>query len=200
MTKRPRLDLATILQDLYIIQVVAVKVLVVLVLAMMPKIKEQKAASAEAVGQLVFEARWGDGSKADVDLWVKAPLDQIGVGYSRRDDRQSAYLRDDTGEDRDGGSMNVEFAFCRTLAPGVYAVNVHLYDPKGPTPVRVEVIARINRPVGPPQEVARRTILLQEAWDEITAFSFLVGQGGKVEAIRYDIHIPIRGSTNDAGN
>lgn len=193
--KRPKFDLAMVVSDMYIVQLVAVKILVVLVLAMVKPAEEQNKsiAHAEAIGQLVVEARWPDGNKSDVDLWVRAPLDKIGVGYSRRDDVQSAYLRDDTGSDRDGAETNVEFAFCRTLAPGLYAVNVHMYSMQSLPPVAVEVVARINRPVGPPLTVARRTVMLKANGDDVTAFVFDVDDTGRVQNLRYDAHVRIRG-------
>lgn len=157
-------------------------------------------ATAEAVamrfGNVAIDARWPDGSPADVDLWVKAPQDLMAVGYSRRSDRQTSYLRDDTGASNDPGDLNYENAFVRGAVAGTYVVNLHLYNTKGaPLPLRVKVSAAIlPSQAGAMQKIAEVEILLHESGEEVTAFSFdLDARGRLVPNSVGDGFTPLRG-------
>jgi hypothetical protein len=78
-------------------------------------------------GSLAVVAAWPEGN-IDVDLWLKSPDDDKPVGYSRKDGKVCALLRDDLGTTNDGSPFNAENAFCRALPAGEYIANVHGYS------------------------------------------------------------------------
>lgn len=146
------------------------------------------------MGDILVEARWADGTDVDVDLWTRAPEDEQAVGYSRRADRQTGYVRDDTGMGADVGGLNYETAVIRGLSSGRYVVNVHLYNSRGGTlPIRVQVAARLQPAPGRPgRPIAVREVLLtHDGWEE-TAFSFQVVNGAIVPGSISDAYIPLR--------
>lgn len=90
-------------------------------------------------GSLAVVAAWTEGA-IDVDAWLKSPDDDKPVGYSRKDGKVCALLRDDLGTTNDGSPFNIENAFCRALPAGEYIVNVHGYSlPAEGVRVHVEV-------------------------------------------------------------
>lgn len=143
-------------------------------------------------GDIAVEAVWPKEMDVDVDLWVKAPSDQMAVGYSRRADIQSSYVRDDVGHRGDPSDLNFETSFIRGLVPGRYIVNLHLYSARGVPSIPVKVVAYFAAGSGG-TPIAKREVILTENGEERTAFSFVVGQDGKLETDSVsDANIPLR--------
>lgn len=157
--------------------------------------KAKEEAVALAVGNISVEARWPDGANVDVDLWVKAPDDRRGVGYSRRSDAQSSYVRDDLGNHNDPDKLNYENVFVRGVRPGRYIVNLHLYgkrDYQGPVKVRVRVVLMPSEVRGS-EELADVTVPLESNGQEVTAVSFVLNANGNVVAgSSTTVFLPIR--------
>lgn len=144
-------------------------------------------------GDIMIEARWADGLDCDVDLWTQAPEDAQAVGYSRRADRQTGYVRDDTGMAADVGGLNYETAVVRGLRPGRYVADVHLYAGRGLAPVTVTVAATLVAAEGrPARQIARRVIILTHDGDEQTAFSFEVDEHEQIVPGVSTEYIPLR--------
>ncbi len=145
-------------------------------------------------GDIAVEAVWPKEMDVDVDLWVKAPADQMAVGYSRRADVQSSYVRDDVGHRGDPSDLNYETSFIRGLVPGRYIVNLHLYSARGIAVVPVKVVAYFVFAAGRGgTTIARREVILTENGQERTAFSFVLDQDGRLEADSVsEANIPLR--------
>ncbi len=76
---------------------------------------------------IVVEAEWPADMDVDIDLWVRAPLDDQPVGYSRNNDKMTSYQRDDKGVSGDLSSFNYEVASIRKPGAGLYIVNIHWF-------------------------------------------------------------------------
>jgi hypothetical protein len=135
-------DDATVFRDVLMLTLLGFVTIVVLLL---PHLNPPQAtASAKPPGNVVVEARWADGLRSDIDLWVQGPGDQP-VGYSRKSGAVFDLLRDDLGVSRDLTDLNYEFAFSRGAPAGEYAVNLHLYGTKGETlPITVTVMISLG--------------------------------------------------------
>lgn len=163
--------------------------------------KMRDEAIAMQLGSMTADARWPDGLDVDVDLWVQAPEDERAVGYSRRSDRQSSYVRDDIGNSNDPDTLNFENTFIRGLRAGRYIVNVHMYSAKGHLPVKVHVTAKILPSYrGGGRVIADREVELTRDGEEITAFSFeLDDKGALVDGSISEAYIPLRSGGNVNG-
>jgi predicted nucleic acid-binding Zn-ribbon protein len=135
--------------------------------------------SSAVIGNITVSAEWERGSDVDVDLWVKAPFDDKAVGYARRSDRQTSYLRDDVGTANDLSDLNYEIAAIRGLKPGRYVVNLHLYNARGAPLTHVIVKADlIHEGSSSVTKIATRELDLVTNDQELTAFSFELDDAG----------------------
>jgi hypothetical protein len=149
-------------------------------------------------GDIAIEVTWPKEMDVDVDLWVKGPQDQQAVGYSRRADIQSSYVRDDVGLRGDPSDLNYESSFIRGLAPGRYVVNLHLYSARGVSAVPCRVVAYLTTGGKGGTTIARRELTLTENGQERTAFSWFLDSDGKLEdGSVSEAQIPLR---NAGGN
>jgi hypothetical protein len=150
-------------------------------------------------GDVAIEAVWPKEMDADVDLWVKAPQDQQAVGYSRRADLQTSYVRDDVGLRGDPSDLNFETSFIRGLLPGRYIVNLHLYSARGQSDIPVKVVAYFVGGKAGGTTIATRTIHLTENGQERTVFSFWLDTEGHLEdGSVSEANIPLRnGGSSD---
>jgi len=147
---------------------------VTMVVLMIPHLNPPTAqAATRPPGNIVVEARWHDGLRSDVDLWVQSPGDRP-VGYSRKSGAVFDLLRDDLGATLDSTDLNYEFAFSRGAPAGDYTVNLHLYDPKQEKlPVQVEVTVSIRQPdTGRLTKIVKRKVALSRRGQEITVARF----------------------------
>jgi len=139
-------------------------------------------------GSLAFVTAWPDGP-IDVDLWIKSPGDDKPVGYSRKDGKFCALLRDDLGTTNDGSPFNSENAFCRALPAGEYIANLHGYSvPQGIVMVHVEIALNGRLLVSRDLEL--------RAKQERTVVRFtLDGQGGLVPGSQSQVFKPLRSAS-----
>lgn len=165
------------------------------ILAMQSHAKTKPNESSALTGDIVISAQWDQGTDVDVDLWVQGPFDDKPVGYSRRSDKQTSYLRDDTGSSGDFTDLNYEIACIRGLKPGRYVVNVHLFNSRRVPTTHIKITATLN-PQGHASELmATKQIVLTSAseGEEVTAFSFVLDKDGDlVVGSMSDVFIPLR--------
>jgi len=172
---------ATVFRDVLMLTLLGFVTIVVL---MLPHLNPPEArADAKPAGNLVVEARWPDGSRSDVDLWVQGPGDRP-VGYSRKNGNLFDLLRDDLGANRDLTDLNYEFAFTRGAPAGEYTVNLHLYGLRGEVPpVPVDVVISLRDPVsGKLSEIAARKVVLTREGEEVTVLRFRLDRHGALLA------------------
>lgn len=102
-----------------------------------------------APGSLEITLHWPDGHGADVDLWVKCPLDDKPVGYSNKTSGYCTLDRDDRGDMYDMTRFNYEIVRSRGTPAGTYTIDAHLFLANGdPPPEPVEVEAWVTSPEG----------------------------------------------------
>lgn len=144
-------------------------------------------------GNVIVTADWPDGWSTDVDLWVRAP-NQLAVGYSRSDGTVFNLLRDDLGSRNDTTDSNREQAVGRGVPPGLYVVNVHLYnDGHGTLPVPVEIEIHIMKPNGDVMRLLTKDVKLLFDGHELTVARFRLDRDGNlVPGSMTDIQTPIR--------
>lgn len=139
------------------------------------------------------EARWPDGWRTDVDLWVRAP-DGKAVGFRNKRDGVWSLERDDLGDGahKDVGGLNLEQARARDLPEGEYVVNVHLYrDSEGSLPVPVDLVIAIRW--APDASVRQSRVFkvhLTREREEITVARFTLRPETK-DVVWHDPPIPI---------
>ena len=146
-----------------------------------PKAKTVAEVTSQPPGNVIIEARWPDGTDADVDLWVQAPGD-VPVGYSNKGGAVFNLLRDDLGHQLDVSGLNYESAYSRGIVPGDYTVNVHLYRnraPRADVPVTVVVSVR-SGPDMPTRQVLMSKVTLAREGEERTVFRFNLNEAGAV--------------------
>ncbi len=186
-------DGGIVFRDLIMLMLSGFVTVSVLLLAHINPPGARTAQGMEPPGNVVIEARWPDGSEADVDLWVQGPGD-VPVGYSNKGGRLFNLLRDDLGRQADATELNYEVAYSRGVAGGDYTVNLHLYrnqDGQYPVPVTVVVSAR-SRPGDQARQILTAKVALGREGEELTVFRFrLDGQGGlepgSVHALQKDL-------------
>jgi hypothetical protein len=170
-------DDATVFRDVLMLTLLGFVTIVILLL---PHLNPPEAqASAKPAGNVVVEARWADGLRSDIDLWVQGPGDQS-VGYSRKSGAVFDLLRDDLGASRDLTDLNYEFAFSRGAPAGEYAVNLHLFGANGETlPITVGVVISLRDPdTGALSQIAAREVPLTRQGEEITVVRFQLDANG----------------------
>lgn len=137
---------------------------------------------------------WTDGSRDDVDLYVKGPDDRV-VFFKAKYTPLMFLDTDNTGNNTrvslpTGESIEAlsrrEIVTLRGFMPGTYTVNIHAYAKResAPTPVTVTII-KIN-----PYAVltATRETLVEEG-QELTIANFTVNDDGTVKRV---FHAPER--------
>lgn len=128
-----------LVRDLLMNMLLGLTALVVLVLAQINPVAKDNPDTLPPPGTIAVLAAWPQGN-LDVDVWLKSPDDNKPVGYSRKDGKICALLRDDLGTTNDGSPINAESAFCRALPAGEYVVNIHGYSvPANGVTVHVEI-------------------------------------------------------------
>ncbi|MBI4117936.1 MAG: hypothetical protein HY455_00085 [Parcubacteria group bacterium] len=124
-------------------------------------------------GNIMIQIVWQDNVDVDVDLWARAPGDEV-IGYSNRAGQTFNLLRDDLGTLRDTTPYNYEVMFGRDMPNGTYTVNVHLYRNGSESlevPVYVDVyISRGSKTVS----IAKKSVVLSYLGDEITVVNFTI--------------------------
>jgi hypothetical protein len=154
---------------------------------------QQSKADEVPPGALTVQAFWPDDLDVDVDLWVLAPGDRP-VGYSNKDGRFFNLLRDDLGFVNDPSGKNFEVAYSRSLPPGEYVVNVHLYSKRvDAKSIPVKVTVQERRPGAATELLADRDVRLTRLGQEITVVRFrLDDHGNLVPGSINDLPRPLR--------
>lgn len=155
---------------------------VAIVIILLPHLNPTtQAADAPPPGNVIVEIRWPDTLNTDVDLWVEAPGD-VPVGYSNQGGKIFNLLRDDLGHRDDVSQVNYEVAYSRGMPPGEYTVNIHLYRNLSETAaVPVTVVASVKKnPGASAAQLVKEDMVLDHVNQEITAFRFRLGEGGKL--------------------
>jgi hypothetical protein len=158
------------------------------------KKESQESAVTGPEGHIVVEAEWPPEMDVDIDLWVRSPLDDEAVGYSRTNDKQASYQRDDRGVTNDLSSFNYEVANIRKPGPGIYVVNIHWYDNLGGVQmVPVKVRASLSAHGSGAYVIATSELIMKIKGEEQTAFSFeLDSEGALIEGSVSHNYIPLR--------
>lgn len=150
-------------------------------LANMHKITQETPPTMNSMGGLQVMVVWPDERCVDVDLWFRAPNDQV-VGFSQKDGQVANLLRDDTGCSNDVSGKNFEIVQTHGLPDGEYIVNIHYYMSDGKT-VPVHVIAQLRKNKDSGLEmVLDETVNLEHPKQQITVARMTI-QGGKVISI-----------------
>ncbi|HEX9771234.1 MAG TPA: hypothetical protein VGA50_18820 [Kiloniellales bacterium] len=140
--------------------------------------------------QILIEATWPSGTAYDVDVWGLGP-DGVPVGWGVFEAGPSLNLeRDDRGKINDSSELNYEWMSIRSLQPGEYAINLHLYNEyKEPLPVPVKVRVTGKGDIG---EIYTGEVLLKRRKEEVTVVRFALDSDGKVvEDSVHDLYKPI---------
>jgi len=145
----------------------------------------------ETKAEYIITMTWPDDVDCDVDIWVRGPSGTI-VWFRQRDADNMHLERDDTGTSNDSRVINgktyitrsnTERWVLRSLVPGEYVVNAHLYRvgatcvqmvAKTGLPVRL-VLSKINPLFN---DVHLKEIVMEKPWEETHAFRFSIDQSG----------------------
>lgn len=174
----------TVFRDVLMLALAGFMAIVILLLPHLNPPGEAKSADVEPPGNVVVEARWPDGWRTDVDLWVQAPGD-VPVGYSNKGGAVFNLLRDDLGIRSDATPLNYEVSYSRGIPIGEYVVNLHLYrneeNHTQPVPVTVTVSVKGDAKRNSRQVLVSDTNLQREG-QELTVFRFSLEDTGTLVA------------------
>lgn len=185
----------TVFRDVLMLALAGFMAIVILLLPHLNPPGEAKTQDAIPPGNVIVEARWPDGMRTDVDLWVQGPGD-VPVGYSNKGGALFNLLRDDLGTRGDATPLNYEVSYSRGVVPGEYVVNLHLYRQEEigrkavPTTVTVSVKADEKRSA---RQVLVADIDLLHQGQELTVFRFALDDlGGLVPGSVHNLPKPLR--------
>lgn len=187
MRRRGQEDVSS--KDVYLNGFAMVAAILVLVLHLInPPTAEN---DAPPPGNLIVSIVWPAGD-TDVDLWVMSKGEVRPVGYSNRTGAVWSLLRDDLGNKNDLTDLNFENAYSRTVEPGHYVVNLHLYRGSGPIEVTVEIRVA-NMGGGDSRALMTTKVILHKTGQEITAVAFdLTADGAIVPGSVNSVFQPLR--------
>ena len=183
--------------------------------------KSSEEANVQKKAEFIITAEWDKDSKADVDcdvdLWVRDPNGDS-VYFNAKDGNGLHLERDDLGDRNDvvknsfgdettGVIEDKEYTYIRSIFPGEYVVNVHLYGckkgstystsplnvPPGGLQVDVQFI-KLNPRM---KIVGTQVVQLDRIWQEETAMNVTLDSKGEVRNVT---RIPTKliKSTNEA--
>lgn len=157
---------------------------------------QKKKDGIETKAEFVITLRWPDNLDCDLDLWVRGPSGDI-VWWQNKDVGDMHLERDDTGDKNDtkiingktyANPDNSEHWVLRTLIPGEYVANVHLYRSsaecdgvmaKGGLNVDVN-LQKLNPSF---VDVKTTTLNFTHRLQELHAFRFRLSASGEVDRI-----------------
>lgn len=165
--------------------------MLMMVLLMVNPKAEEAIPNPPTPGNVVVTATWPAGDD-DIDLWVKGPTDEVGVGYSNKNSSLFDLLRDDLGTEANGDlGINYENAFSKGMPDGEYIVNVHAFGVTTGLPLMVTVEVTIRNPNGVLLPLAVKKVQLKKAGQELTVIRFKVKDGrvdfGSVHSVQLDL-------------
>ena len=140
------------------------------------QVEKNNKGNVEDPAQFLITMEWTNGSYNDIDLLVKNPNDKV-VWYKVHNADGMTLDRDDQGMGGIRDSMRREVVSIRTIEAGEYVVNVLFFKKRIETPEKVSFkILKLN----PYQELYEGTHVLTLEKEELTVFSFVVDDKGKV--------------------
>ena len=139
--------------------------------------------------EYIITVDWNNNLPDDIDLWVKDPNGEI-VSYLKKDAGWLHLDRDDQGiiNDKviiDGKDVvypvNREVVTLRGIIPGIYTVNLYMYDNKSLKPVNAKItIEKVN----PTLKLVFFDNVLMETKDvELTVLKFRLDSSGNFSSI-----------------
>ena len=139
--------------------------------------------------EYIITVDWNNNLPDDIDLWVKDPNGDI-VSYLKKDAGWLHLDRDDQGiiNDKviiDGKNVvypvNREVVTLRGIIPGIYTVNLYMYDNKSLKPVNAKItIEKVN----PTLKLVFFDNVLMETKDvELTVLKFRLDSSGNFSSI-----------------
>ena len=173
---------STVFRDVLMLALAGFMAIVILLLPHLNPPGEEAVASEKPPGNVLVEARWGDGLRTDVDLWVQAPGD-VPVGYSNKGGAIFNLLRDDLGMRADATPLNYEVSYARGIPAGEYTVNLHLYrnEEPGEAAVRTTVTVSVKSdPDRSAEQILVSAVDLRREGEEVTVFRFRLDEDGRL--------------------
>ncbi len=181
--------------------------LVILLVVVLQHVNDpgQEESEAKPVGNVVVSTSWAAGD-SDIDTWVFGPDEANPVGYSNRNGKVFALLKDDLGNP--DADLNYESVISRGVPAGRYWINLHTYriaESLLPVTVTVSVEVHTGQSGKGMKKVATTSVVLGKQGEERTAFSFeLTEQGALVAKSLNNVFRPLRASSGfdnpDYGN
>ena len=104
-------------------------ILALMLIFMVPKVvvkKEDEKSSEKINGMMTVECVWETGKDYDIDLWIKAPNDEL-IGYTNQHGEIFDLVRDDIGKNMNPTGLHYEIAYAKSTPAGKYTINVHFY-------------------------------------------------------------------------
>lgn len=129
--------------------------------------------------EIVATIDWPDNSPNDVDLWMKSPDGSI-LWYKNR----SAGVMTLDQDERGNNAMvpyRQEVASIRGSLPGIYIVQVTLFEKRGTDPVNVNATLTKLNPVY--SNVTKKTVTLEKMGDTVVLFKFSVDAAGVITVL-----------------
>lgn len=137
--------------------------------------------------EFLVQLDWDDNSPHDVDLYVRGPDGKL-VFFLRRDAGYMFLDRDNVGRNNsvslpDGGEAQIpsrrEIVTIRSIVPGDYIVNAHVYAEHGTTHLPIHARLTVTK-LNPYRLVTQVERVLTEVGEEQTLTNFTVGRSGEV--------------------
>lgn len=145
--------------------------------------------------EYVMSMRWDKAVDCDVDLWVRGPSGKV-VYWMQKDIDNMHLERDDTGTSNDTRVIegktyvnedNTEHWVLRSIVPGEYTINVHLYRIGATCKKVVEngmtTIVTLSKVNPTYTDVKYKEIVLKKYWEETHAFRFKIAADGSIERV-----------------
>ncbi|MCH8842831.1 MAG: hypothetical protein IID61_07610 [SAR324 cluster bacterium] len=169
-------------RDVLFLMVLSLVVVIFLLTLLINPIKKRNEVPIRT--EILIEATWPSDTAYDVDLWGMGP-DGTPVGWGIFTAGPSLNLeRDDRGKINDLSIINYEVMTVRSLDPGDYTINLHLYSEFNeplPVPVNVRVTGK-----GDMGEIYSGEVLLSRRKEELTVVRFSLDEDG--DLIKDSIH------------
>lgn len=170
------------------IDLLSILLVVFVVIAALLIVQNHKAIDANIISKAEFVAilEWNENSNADVDLWVRNPLNNV-IYYRNQNEGLVSLDRDDTGIDNNSiidqngqkidAPVRREMTSVRGIIPGKFVVNIMMYALRNNPPITAKVqIIKLN----PYKVITEKEVVLKSTGQEVTIASFDVLPDGSV--------------------
>ena len=129
--------------------------------------------------EIVASIDWPDNSPDDVDLWMKSPDGSI-LWYKNRAAGVMTLDQDERGNNP-MVPYRQEVASIRGNQPGIYIVQVTMFDKRAADPVTVNATLTKLNPVY--ANVTKKTVTLSKMGDTVVLFKFSVDSNGLITVL-----------------